>query len=188
MPTILPFDELNVLRRDVGERFANGLKKQDEEDIIDELFDLLLLAYAMGDEITLQRLGVELPVSQEPTMYDVLQIVNAKVKDKTWKERVKDYFANGGTEDDIVRIAETETHRVANTAALEAAKKAGAKTKTWATMLDDKVRETHDYLEGMTVDINDDFYTYDGDHAPAPGLFDLAQNNVNCRCELIFGK
>ncbi len=187
MATILPFDELNALRRDVGERFARGLKKQDEEDIIDELFDLLLLAYAMGDSVTLQRLGVEIPVSQEPTMYDVLKVVNAKVKDKTWKERAEDYFANGGTEDDIVRIAETEMHRVANTAALETAKKAGAKTKTWATMLDDKVRETHDYLEGMTVDINEDFYTYDGDHAPAPGLFDLAQNNVNCRCELIFG-
>lgn len=188
MPTILPFDELNVLRRDVGERFARGLKKQDEEDIIDELFDLLLLAYAMGDTVTLQRLGVELPVDKEPTMYDVLQIVNARVKDKTWRERVKEYFGNGGTEDDIIRIAETEMHRVANTAALEAAKKAGAKTKTWATMLDDRVRETHDYLEGMTVDINDDFYTFDGDHAPAPGLFDLAQNNVNCRCELIFSK
>lgn len=186
MATILPFDELNALRRDVGERFARGLKKQDEEDIIDELFDLLLLAYAMGDTITLQRLGVEIPVSQEPTMYDVLQIVNARVKDKTWRERVEGYFGNGGTEDDIIRIAETEMHRVANTAALEAARKAGAKSKTWVTMADEKVRDQHQYLEMMTVDINEDFYTYDGDHAPAPGLFDLAENNVNCRCELIF--
>ena len=88
--------------------------------------------------------------------------------------------------DDLIRIAETETHRDANTAALETAQKAGAKNKTWVTMLDDKVRETHVYLEGMTVSIGDDFYTYDGDHAPAPGLFDLAENNVNCRCELVF--
>ncbi len=88
--------------------------------------------------------------------------------------------------DDLIRKAETETHRDANTAALETAKKAGAKNKTWVTMLDDKVRETHAYLEGMTVPIGDDFYTYDGDHAPAPGLFDLAENNVNCRCELVF--
>jgi hypothetical protein len=53
-------------------------------------------------------------------------------------------------------------------------------------MLDNRVREEHQYLEGQTIDIDDEFYTYDGDHASAPGLFTLAQNNVNCRCELIF--
>ena len=90
------------------------------------------------------------------------------------------------TVDDIVRIAETESHRIANTSALDTARHGGATKKTWVTMLDDRVRETHDYLEGMTVGIDDDFYTYDGDHAPAPSLFQLASNNVNCRCELIF--
>ena len=53
-------------------------------------------------------------------------------------------------------------------------------------MADEKVRDTHQYLELMTVDIDEDFYTYDGDHASAPGMFELAQNNVNCRCELLF--
>lgn len=188
MASILPFDELNALKLDVSKRFAQGkLKRQDEEDIIDELFDLLLLAYAMGDSVTLQNLGVTLPVSKEPTMYDVLKVVNKKVADKTWKERAEEYFKNGGTEDDITRIAETEMHRVANTAALETAKKAGAKTKTWVTMADEKVRDTHQYLENMTVGIDEDFYTYDGDFASAPGMFELAQNNVNCRCELKFG-
>ena len=57
--------------------------------------------------------------------------------------------------------------------------------------------EFYDYY-GETVDdlpdgkghmdyLGDDyFYTYDGDHASAPGLFELAENNVNCRCELLF--
>jgi hypothetical protein len=69
---------------------------------------------------------------------------------------------------------------------LDTAKYAGAKSKTWVTMMDDRVRDTHDYLEGETVGIGEDFYTYDGDHASAPGLFELAENNVNCRCELLF--
>jgi len=188
MNSILAFDEINALRRDVGEWFATGKPKYKEEDIIDELFDLLLLAYAMGDTVTLQNLGVELPESESPTMYDVLKVVNEKVADKTWKERVEDYFANNGTEEDIIRVAETEMHRVANTAALEAAKKAGAKTKTWQTMMDDRVRETHDYLLGVEVGIDDDFITFDGDRGQAPGLFTMAENNVNCRCELVFSR
>lgn len=191
MATILPFDELNTFNERITEWYAangNQLKKQDEEDIIDELLDLLLLAYARGNEITLLNLGIEIPISdsEKPSVEDVLEVVNAKVAEKTWRERVKDWFANGGTGDDIIRIAETETHRIANTAALATAKKAGATTKTWQTMLDDKVRDTHYPLESVTIPIDDDFYTWDDDHAPAPGMFLLPENNINCRCELIF--
>lgn len=186
MASILPFDELNRFDTEIRERFGkNTLQKRDkrdEEDIIDELLDLFLLAYAMGNSVTNDNLSSD----YTPDVDDVMKVVDAKVAGKTWRERVEDYFANGGTGEDIARIADTEMHRIANTAALDTAKYAGAKSKTWVTMLDDRVRDTHDYLEGETVGINDDFYTYDGDHASAPGLFELAENNVNCRCELLF--
>lgn len=183
MQSILPFDELNRFEATLRERFADGkLAKEDEEDIIDEMLDLFLLAYAMGNSVTNENLSSD----YAPSVDDVMKVVDAKVAGKTWRERVEDYFANGGTVDDLVRIAETETHRDANTAALDTAKKAGAKNKTWVTMADERVRDTHQYLEGMTVGINEDFYTYDGDHAPAPGLFELPENSINCRCELIF--
>ena len=186
MASILPFDELNSLTARLQEQFPDGkLKMQDLgllEDVLDMMLDLFLLAYAQGNEVTNNNLGFD----WNPTVDDVDAVVNKKVAGKTWKERAEEYFSNEGTVDDLIRIIETETHRDANTAALETARKAGAKNKTWVTMLDDKVRETHVYLEGMTVPIGDDFYTYDGDHAPAPGLFDLAENNVNCRCELVF--
>ena len=186
MASILPFDELNRFDSEIRERFGKeSLQKRDkreEEDIIDELLDLFLLAYAMGNSVTNDNLSSD----YNPDVDDVMKVVDAKVAGKTWRERVEDYFANGGTGEDIARIADTETHRIANTAALDTAKYAGARSKTWVTMLDDRVRDTHDYLEGETVGINDDFYTYDGDHASAPGLFELAENNVNCRCELLF--
>ena len=183
MASILPFDELNRLDTEIRERFGNNpLQKRDEEDTIDELLDLFLLAYAMGNSVTNDNLSSD----YSPPVDNVMKVVDAKVAGKTWRERVEDYFANGGTGEDIARIADTETHRIANTAALDTAKQAGATNKTWVTMLDDRVRETHDYLEGMTVGIDEDFYTYDGDHASAPGLFELAENNVNCRCELLF--
>ena len=183
MASILPFDELNRLDAEIRERFGNNpLQKRDEEDVIDMLLDLFLLAYAMGNSVTNDNLSS----NYAPSVDDVMKVVDAEVAGKTWRERVEDYFANGGTGEDIARIADTETHRIANTAALDTARQAGATNKTWVTMLDDRVRETHDYLEGMTVGIDEDFYTYDGDHASAPGLFELAENNVNCRCELLF--
>lgn len=185
MASILPMDELNALESSIVEQFKGEQLQQnreEEEDIIDELLDLFLLAYAQANEVT----NANLSSNWQPELDDVMKTVDEKVAGKTWKERVKDYFANGGTGADIVRIAETEMHRIANTAALETAKRGGAKSKTWVTMLDDKVRETHDYLEGVSVGIDDDFITFDGDKAPAPGLFSLAQNNVNCRCELLF--
>ena len=181
--SILPFDELNAFSDSIRYRYGQEkLKPEDKEDIIDEMLDLFLLAYTQGNEVTSMNLGT----SWQPTIEDVNDTVNAEVAGKTWKERTEDYFANGGSVDDIVRIVETETHRIANTAALATAKKAGATSKTWLTMMDDKVRDTHDYLLGVKVGIEDDFITFDGDRAQAPGMFGMAENNVNCRCELVF--
>lgn len=190
MASILPFDKLNSLVDRLRAMFPSGklvnadgnLVIEDEDDVIDEMLDLFLLAYAMGNSVTNENLSS----NWMPPVDEVMKTVDAKVAGKTWRERVKEYFASGGSVDDLVRIAETETHRDANTAALDTARKAGAKSKTWMTRMDDKVRDTHDYLLGQTVGIDEDFYTYDGDHASAPGLFALASNNVNCRCELLF--
>ena len=184
MASILPIDELNAFESQVSERVGKEkiVYKDDLEDILDLMLDLFLLAYAQGNEIT----NVNLASDWIPTLDDVMKTVDEKVAGKTWKERTEEYFANGGTGADIVRIADTEMHRIANTAALETARHGGATSKTWVTMLDNRVREQHEWLEGVTVGIDEDFYTDDGDHASAPGLFELAQNNVNCRCELIF--
>ena len=183
MNSVLPFDELNKLVERWRFELGNGpLPKDREEDTIDELLDLLLLAYAMGNNVTNENLSSE----YEPNLDDIMDVVDARIAGETWKDRVRRWFNEGGSEADIERIAETETHRVANTAAIRAAKRAGAKNKTWVTMMDDKVRDTHEYLEGVTVGIDDDFITYDGDRAQSPGLFSLPENNIKCRCELMF--
>ena len=188
MQSILPFDEMNNFALKLSGMFPEGKlppaqeAKQEEEDIIDEMLDLFLLAYATGNNIT----NANLSFGWEPPISEVMETVDKEVAGKTWRQRVEDYFANGGTGDDLIRIVETEVHRIANTAALDTAIRAGATKKTWVTMMDDRVRETHDYLEGQTVGITEDFWTYDGDHASAPGLFSTPENNVNCRCELLF--
>ena len=184
MMSILPMDELNRLEVEIRDRFGDEHLKFDDdyEDVIDMMLDLFLLAYAMGNSVTNESLSS----NYQPSVDEVMSVVDAKVAGETWRERVEGYFENGGTGADLARIADTEMHRIANTAAFDTAKRAGAAKKTWVTMLDNRVREEHQYLEGQTIDIDDEFYTYDGDHASAPGLFTLAQNNVNCRCELLF--
>lgn len=183
MTSILPFDELNRFEASLRERFADGkLVKEDEEDIIDEMLDLFLLAYAKGNSVT----NANLSSDWMPTVDDVMKVVDERVAGKTWRERVEEYFSSGGSVDDLVRIAETETHRDANTAALNTAKKAGAKRKTWVTMGDEKVRDPHQYLDGVTIGIDDEFITYDGGHAKAPGLFGIPELDINCRCILNF--
>jgi uncharacterized protein with gpF-like domain len=113
------------------------------------------------------------------------ETIYRKVAGKNFDQRVREYATTGDIES-IMRVAETDATRVFNESELKTAQRVGAKSKTWNTMLDDRVRDTHSYLEGMTVGIHDDFYTYDGDHAPAPGQFELPENSINCRCYLTF--
>lgn len=189
MTSILPMDELNRLDAEFRARFGNEPLPQNPailKEVEDTLFDFFLFAYAMGNEVTNENLSTNYQADYKPSVDEVEETVNQVIAGKTWRDRVRDYFLGGGTGADISRIADTEMHRIANTAAFQTAKKAGAKNKTWITMADERVRDTHSYLELETVGIDEDFYTYDGDHASAPGMFSLAQNNVNCRCELLF--
>ena len=188
MANILPFDELNRFDTEIRERFGDESlqkrDKQDEEDIIDELLDLFLLAYAMGNSETNDNLSSD----YTPSVDDVMKVVDAKVAGKTWRERVEDYFANGGTGDDIARIATTETHRIANQAAYETAKEAGATEKTWHCMMLPTSRDTHVYLDGVSAPIDGEFYSFKGGSTMYPGQWGIAEEDVNCLCWLTYTK
>lgn len=186
MRSILPFDELNSFRERIQRRFdkANGkpFTREEEEDIIDELLDLFLLAYATGNEAVNESLDSE----WKPTLDDVMETVDKKVAGKTWRERVKDYFANGGSAGDFIRIAETETHRDANEAAFRTAIEAGATMKTWECMMLPTSRDSHIWLNGTTVPIDAYFYADDGSRAQFPGEFGVPEQDCNCLCQLSF--
>lgn len=182
---ILPIDELNGLEAKLTPYFnEQGHIKSDDacEDIIDELLDLYLLALANGVNSVNEQFNTDI----QPTDDDVYEIIYYQIDGMTFEDRVRAWYEADGTIEDIVRIAETESHRIGNTAAFNTAVKAGATQKTWLTMLDDRVREEHQYLESVSVPIDSEFYTFDGDHAPAPGMFQNVANNANCRCELAF--
>ena len=184
--TILPMDEINALEEKLKPHFEDDGKgriksRQDAEDIIDELLDLFLLSYANGATATNSELGTAVM----PSVDAVDAAVYAPVAGETWRDRVMGYFDSGGTLYVIRRIAETDATRIYNQGAVDAvvANNATASTvKRWRTMGDERVRDTHDYLEGMEVPFTSRFYTYDGDSADYPGGFSLPENNINCRC------
>ena len=183
--TILPIDEINALEEKLKPHFEDNGKgriksRQDCEDILDELLDLYLLCYADGATAT----NIELGTAVMPSLDAMDAAVYASVAGETWRDRVLGYYDSGGTLYDIRRIAETDATRIYNQGAIDAVRANGAHgvNKRWQTMMDDRVRDTHSYLQSMEVPFDEDFWTYDGDHAPAPGMFERPENNINCRC------
>lgn len=186
---ILPIDELNVFETTLNAQYADGkLTTALLDTTIDEMLDLFLLAYASGVTAANNDLGTE----KKPSRDDADRAINATVAGKTWRERVKEWTDNGGTPYDLARIAETDMTRIYNTAVLDTVKANGAESTTykrWNTMLDDRVRTDHQFLEGITIPYNAKFYVPSGDSAYAPGLFATPELNIGCRCvlELIKG-
>jgi hypothetical protein len=183
MNSILPFDELNRFKVDLQEMFPDGkLVAEKKSDIIDELLDLFLLAFAQGAKATNDALSF----GWEPSTEEVMKTVDKKIVGKTWRERVEEYFANGGNVADIERIAETEVHRDTNAAAYESAKRAGATTKVWHCMMLPTSRDTHIYLNGVSAPIDGEFYSFKGGSTQFPGEWGIAEEDVNCLCWLMF--
>ena len=186
---ILPIDELNALETTLNARYEDGkLTTPQTDTTIDEMLDLFLLAYARGVEAANSDLGTK----KIPSRDAVEQALYAEVAGKTWEQRVKEWTDTGGTPYDLARIAETDMTRIYNTAVLDTVKANGVESTTmkrWNTMLDDRVRTDHQFLEGMSVPYDADFYVPSGDHAKAPGLFSTPEENCGCRCviELIKG-
>jgi hypothetical protein len=182
--TILPIDEINALEDRLRVHFNDEGKiksKQDAEDILDEMLDIYLLSYTNGATAT----NTELGTAVMPSVDAVDAAVYAPVAGETWRDRVMGYYETGGSMFDITRIVETDATRIYNQGAVDAVIAnglEGSTSKRWRTMQDDRVRDTHDYLEGMVVPFNERFYSYDGDSADYPGGFTLPENNVNCRC------
>lgn len=192
MKTAKPvFDELAILRERLNADFSLGTEQRKlfRDDRIDEILDMLIMAYVFGTEDA----DEELTVTETVVTDEMYAAVWKTIADKNWEQRVREYFDDpNGTVDDIMRVVETDTNRIYNDAVLnvgEKVSKRGEKvTKTWNTVLDDKVRSTHSYIESVTVPIDKRFYTYDGDSARYPGDFTMPENNINCRCAITLNR
>lgn len=186
MASILPFDEINAMMRENASAMGEMPNNEKARILADELLDILIYAYALGVSETREALGV--PIEDE--IDEMYEIIFCRIGGETFEDRVRKHV-DAGDNGRIGVLAESEAHRVCQTAGFDAAKRASDKFgivvgKQWDTMMDDRVRDTHMYLEGTAVALDEEFYTYDGDHALYPGGFERAENNVNCRCELSY--
>lgn len=180
---LLEFDRIHKLSEYTIALYSNSENKKKE--IKDDFLDFLIFAYSFGTAEAYKLLGVEKKEPKKDKMYDAIY---KNIAGKNFEQRVDDEIDHDG---ELMRLIDSEFHRVYNTALFDTADdinndpqsgKAGLIMKTWITMGDDRVRDTHDYLEGTTVSLNERFYTYDGDSALFPGGFTTAQENANCRC------
>lgn len=175
--TRFPFDELNT----VLERLQLQLALSKRQEIEDDIEDLLILSYVYGGD----KAGLDLNITPKVDVSKLDKALNKEIAGKTYKDRLNDYIPLGNYED-IKRVVETETHRLYVTGEFDTAETMPQVTKRWVTMMDDRVRDTHSYLEGMEIDLHEPFFTFDGDSAMCPGDFTLPENNVGCRCILEF--
>ena len=192
MKTAKPiFDELEVLREQVGADYSlpHEQRKELKRDRIDEILDMLIMAYVFGTEDA----DEELTVTESVVTDEMFATIWKDIADKNWEERISEYYEDpDSTVEDIIRVVETDTNRIYNDAVNNVGEKVEAKgtpvTKTWNTMLDDRVRDTHEYIESVTVPFSERFYTFDGDSARYPGDFADPSNNINCRCSITLNR
>lgn len=105
---------------------------------------------------------------------------------ETTDERVARHVLNGDYSA-LGNVAETEFHRMYILGGDHRAQKINRERplgKYWLTVRDPKVRDTHRYIDGITLPLDGIYYTFDGDYASAPGLFQKVENNARCRCIL----
>lgn len=151
----------------------------DKTEIEDSLLDLLIMAYVFGKEDVEESLKTKIDTDVDK----MEKSVSKKIKGETWKDRIE----KSETLEEIKRIFVTESHRVFCDGQWDSAD--GIAThKTWVTMQDEKVRDSHWYLDGLTVKIDEYFYTLNGDRAKHPGEFGVASEDINCRCRLKYSK
>lgn len=155
---LLRFDEIN--RLEFGKSFEELC-----DDLYKEMYNAFCKGYGRSPDFSIEEYIFLLYDGK-----DVFDLLGEAFEDKD-EERMKTIFSN-------------EYHRMYNTGLYEGAK-GKYKYKTWLTMLDDKVRDSHSYLEGIKIPINAEFIT-GNDKALFPGGFENAENNVNCRCTLKF--
>lgn len=82
-------------------------------------------------------------------------------------------------------IAQTETGAIYGAGRTAGAISVGAKTKSWLSSRDAKVRPTHKAADGQSVMI-DGLFHVGADTMPSPCNGSTAEENVNCRCVSLF--
>lgn len=178
------FDAMDV--DDVNKRTELAINL---ERIFRDLFYLAIIGEASREEMIeklISEYSQEIVASGYRPNYAHIERVCEDVVDNTLEKIDTPYMTS--TERSIL-IAETETNNVANNDALEEAKANGATEKVWVTLGDNRVRPTHQAVDGLIVGIDEYFHVgnaemlFPGDEIHA---YDHPEELCGCRCWLEF--
>lgn len=89
--------------------------------------------------------------------------------------------------DRAMAMGENEANSVLNYEDLQKAIDKGYTTKTWVTERDNRVRDTHKAVDGVTIPINEYFVVGDGVMLAPHDEYNNPAECANCRCSLNFG-
>lgn len=196
----LDFDEINKLE------YEDYFDEMDIED--DALKERVKAAVALDNRVGATLAWIERTRPSVRAMYnrlyeaymDMLDDIDAE--DEEYLEERAIQFAEEVTKstnnhspdgywtsaDRAAEIAKNESAIVNNHREFEEAKRRGKKYKTWNTMGDNKVRDSHVFMEGTRIGIDEMFdvngsdmmFPGDTEHGAAP------EEIINCRCWLTY--
>lgn len=167
------FDELDVISEQIA---AGGMSVEEAKR---RFRDCLWDAYVEGHAIAVWIMEGE--EEEELNGLEARLATFQMYGDRDIYDRLEDHMLDGNA-DAIRELVVSEGHRVFNAAMYDVGQNHPEYEKVWLTMRDDRVRDTHRYLEGTAAPMDGVFYTYDGDEARYPGDFSDPNNNANCRC------
>lgn len=179
--SLLPIDEINALLAEAQRTNSIDLLAPAVIAIVEECLEAEYNgAYLKGIN---GWLDVELDEATRTAA------IYAVVGGENFADRIERYVTEGldGFVTKVAVLLTTDGHRVRSEGALAAGddlQRVGLTvTKTWRGVMDQRERDAHIALEGVTIPY-DEMFELDGYKAPAPGLFEVAELDVNCRCEL----
>lgn len=199
-------DELKVLTGKNAKTLKNGVGTIYEESFFRTAYILenevqAQLGYSLLNKQTIQK-AIENPldrvgfINRHIEGQNVLarqlrdELAQGLIQGKSYQQTakvIKERMGVGASK--AVRIVQTETNRVRNSAKLDAmheARDAGVVIKKmWLATVDDKTRDSHADLDGETIELDESF-DIDGESLEHPG--DPAgspENVINCRCTMI---
>ena len=174
------FDEMDV--DDVNKRTELAINL---ERIFRDLFYLAIIGETSREELIarlISEYSQEIVASGYRPNYAHIERVCEDVVDNTLEKIDTPYMTST---DRSILIAETETNNVANYDGYEEAKANGATEKVWVTLGDNRVRPTHQAVDGLTVGIDEYFHVgnaemlFPGDEIHA---YDHPEELCGCRC------
>lgn len=166
------------------ESYSNDIVNQVVKTTVDGTIDKI----SVGTSKIVKKDNVDnLPNNQKQTLGSTSDAVRQATKTETQPPKTSSNIPKRTfSQARAIEIAQNEANRIFNYADFTDAVESGLTTKTWLTMQDEKVRETHVEVNNVSIPINELFtvgeyemeYPLDMEHGAG------AEEIVNCRCSV----